>query len=515
MSGIQLPNDWDEPPGSALLEATRNTWTEFADRLERNSRGYLLVDMTASRLDTIQLQCKTANYVADHLGLEPLFLDEPSPEKRRICMAHYPGEFVSVGRSMYSTKTKVSGVVDFVRSYLEIDDVQSFIDLVVRGVPVGGLAYSTSLQNSGDGTFETVDRYLLQRLLSALMLVHHSEQLFAERDIGAVIGRHVFYERNGVVCRVGIREGAPLYNYKRGIGLIRKYDSLTEVKEDFSRPEQPLFECVYEDNCDVAVSAGKRIMTERVGVSPTGSPRENHSPSGESSLLSDLSLSQDDPIVLVFPHIFIENIRFDNDLFQDYLTWFRETIQFAAEMDSTNWLVKPHPDRDQFDQNQSVFEEVEKIAGDDESSVHLIPEETDHADLIPLADAILTLDGTVGIEYSCYGVPTILASESSYSGFGFTYEPESRSEYFRQLSDVGSLQPLSTEQRERALAMAFIQFELLRENAPEYPSDGTDWENALAFVERTELREDPYYRSLGTYLAKDPRHLTPSEDTNC
>ena len=67
-----------------------------------------------------------------------------------------------------------------------------------------------------------------------------------------------------------------------------------------------------------------------------------------------------------------------------------------------------------------------------------------------LADYVLTVNGTVGMEFPCFGVPVILAGTGRYNGFGFTYEPKNRREYFKKLKNLSSLPRLDSKQIELA-----------------------------------------------------------------
>jgi len=64
--------------------------------------------------------------------------------------------------------------------------------------------------------------------------------------------------------------------------------------------------------------------------------------------------------------------------------------------------------------------------------------------------------GTAGMEFSCLGIPCILAGESTYSGFGFTVEPQNAAEYEEQLRHIDELPRLSEKQiRAAKIVMAF------------------------------------------------------------
>jgi hypothetical protein len=48
-------------------------------------------------------------------------------------------------------------------------------------------------------------------------------------------------------------------------------------------------------------------------------------------------------------------------------------------------------------------------------------------------DYVLTVNGTVGMEFPCHGVPAVVAGTGRYNHRGFTIDPESQEEYFRIL----------------------------------------------------------------------------------
>ena len=74
----------------------------------------------------------------------------------------------------------------------------------------------------------------------------------------------------------------------------------------------------------------------------------------------------------------------------------------------------------------------------------------------------ITQNGTSGAEYPCFGIPSILTSESQCSGLGFTIEPRSKEEYFFQLQNIIKLKKLNNQQIESAKIFNFIPVVLTR-----------------------------------------------------
>jgi hypothetical protein len=70
--------------------------------------------------------------------------------------------------------------------------------------------------------------------------------------------------------------------------------------------------------------------------------------------------------------------------------------------------------------------------------------------LFPLVDCVLTVNGTVGMEFPCYGIPALVAGSGRYDGYGFTIEPSTRAAYFEKLRTLSSVQRLAPAVQELA-----------------------------------------------------------------
>jgi hypothetical protein len=132
----------------------------------------------------------------------------------------------------------------------------------------------------------------------------------------------------------------------------------------------------------------------------------------------------------------------------DYYKWLEETLNCCAEAKNTTWIVKPHPSCALYGEEDKVNELVYELAA---SNVFMCPADLNTRSLADCADFILTVHGTAGLEYSCLGIPTILAGQPFYSGFGFTYEPKSKEEYSKCIKDAATFPRLTAQQIAQAL----------------------------------------------------------------
>jgi hypothetical protein len=205
-------------------------------------------------------------------------------------------------------------------------------------------------------------------------------------------------------------------------------------------------------------------------------------------------------------------------LFQDYLTWLRAVLRFAVDHSQVNWVIKPHPHREQYDMKQTVRSEVRNITdGREDHTISIASEETSAETLIIRSDVILTIDGTAGIEYSCYGIPVVLAGKSPYSGFGYTHEPESKAEYFEYLSEIDQIEPLTENQIQRAKVVCYAYFDLVRDSWPSYNNidhELSEGERATKFLEKIKSEEDRLLDDLSLFINEDRRHLYQLPEDN-
>ena len=79
--------------------------------------------------------------------------------------------------------------------------------------------------------------------------------------------------------------------------------------------------------------------------------------------------------------------------------------------------------------------------------------DTSTLSLFEFADYALTVRGTIGLEFPCYGVPTLTAGSGGYSGRGFTVDSSTADEYLARLARIEEIPRLSAEQV--ALAQRF------------------------------------------------------------
>jgi hypothetical protein len=181
-------------------------------------------------------------------------------------------------------------------------------------------------------------------------------------------------------------------------------------------------------------------------------------------LCRKLNLSPDKKTAVVFPHIFWDSTFFwGKDLFDNYYDWFVNVLKVAKDNTKLNWIIKIHPAnvvkarRDNYRGQHRELAAVYETLGELPSHIKVVEPETDinTFSLFSITDYCLTVRGTVGIEASMFGIPTLTAGTGRYDGRGFTYDFEEKKSYLDCLKNLEKLPAINQQQIELARRFAY------------------------------------------------------------
>ncbi len=159
--------------------------------------------------------------------------------------------------------------------------------------------------------------------------------------------------------------------------------------------------------------------------------------------------------VVIMSHVFSDEPHSSAFLlFRDYYTWYEETLKMASKIKNVNWIVKAHPSRRKYGEEEEAYNVFLKY-----KSSHIVwcAEEYSTESLVDVADIILTVQGSAGTEFSCFGKPIVLAGKSFYSGYGFTIDPKTVDEYREVLEGLHQLPPLETDRIHMACKLLYCR----------------------------------------------------------
>ncbi len=185
--------------------------------------------------------------------------------------------------------------------------------------------------------------------------------------------------------------------------------------------------------------------------------------SGALGAAQELGLIPDRPVVLLCTNVVGDSLALDRQVFTHGMSdWLVETVRMLADRRDIQLVVRVHPGEILGAGHPSV-ELIPSALPELPADVTVIPPESrmNTYDLIELAQLGLVYTTTVGLEMATNGVPVIVAGNTHYRGKGFTHDPQTMTDYRRQLDDLlreQPLRPLPNEQVELAWRYAYHFF---------------------------------------------------------
>lgn len=343
--------------------------------------------------------------------------------------------------------------------------------LIYRDVHVGEHALSMTCRMRIEGRLNLEDRETLllfrTQLKAAVQSVVVAEKYLDAYPLEKLLVRDAGYIPSGPIYEVALNRGVDCvvleFGQRKGSWIFKRYTKATRGRHYFSLSPDTWERLKQIPWTGVQDEALEQEFAGRYRPDSTEDTRRLQS--GKQILPPEivqqrLGLDPEKKTAVIFSHVAWDAAFFFGEgLFDDFEDWLFETVKFVSsepECRQMNWIVKEHP--------FNVFKlQREKIKVSSEQRllkplmplpdhVHFMPATTEinTQSLFPLVDCVLTVNGTVGMEFPCFGIPAVVAGTGRYNGYGFTIEPQTRKEYFETLRSLHQIEPLRTEIRELA-----------------------------------------------------------------
>lgn len=353
----------------------------------------------------------------------------------------------------------------------QILSVSTAKSLIFHHVHVGehALSMTCRLRIEGRLNLENPETFVLFRaqLKKAIQSVVAAEKYMDEYPLEKMLVRDAGYIPSGPIFEVALNRGVDCavleFGQRRSTWIFKRYTKETRGMHYFSlSPEtwERVKEFPWTKEQDQALEqefAGR--------YRPDSLDDTRRLQSGKQVLSPDevrrrLGLDPQKKTAVIFSHVAWDAAFFFGDgLFEDFEDWLFQTVKFVSstpECRQMNWIVKEHP----FNVFKLQRENV-KVSSEQRLLKPLMPlpdhvrfmpatTEINTQSLFPLVDCVLTVNGTVGMEFPCFGIPSVVAGTGRYNGYGFTIEPQTRDEYFETLRSLHQIQPLHADVQQLA-----------------------------------------------------------------
>ena len=307
---------------------------------------------------------------------------------------------------------------------------------------------------------------LIQEVAKSLALIDYAFKLLKIHNFKKVL-----------ISEKGYTPYAEFYNVaiELGIDLINIYPSQYADKVLIKRfNKKNIFDHYFTiDNTTwKEIKNKKNIFNKKIGKEIIDSynkklwlkrkrTQENKKIYKKKQLIDKLNLNPKFPNVIIFSHILFDaTFWYGTNIFDDYADWIIKTVKYVNNINNVNWIIKMHPDNfwkiknynlKKFDEHLIIKKNIKKI----NQNIKFIYPDSDicPSSFFKIANAVVTVRGTVGLEYPCFGIPVITAGTGRYNNRGFTIDPKNKLEYFKTLKNIRYLNKIS--KKKTAIAQKF------------------------------------------------------------
>lgn len=333
---------------------------------------------------------------------------------------------------------------------------EALLDFNYKGINVGEYIYDTLIRKPDKGIW-TINRLKvknhIKNIVYDLCLIDVCSKQFKKAKPAYYLTHHIEYDE-GLISEVAAQYGAKIIECALGhpIRVIQDTDgNYSHYWHDNMRDKIKKLCVVDNKSEDETYNLAMEILDKRYKGDydkDTQCAYKDKAVISREEFNKILGLDNNKKNIVIMPHCFSDgNHCSRNLLFRDYYSWLEEVLITAKNITNVNWIMKLHPSRVLYGESDEANKLIEKHNID---NVKIFPEEYSGESLKNVADAIVTVQGTAGIEYSCYGIPCLIAGEAYYKGYGFTIESATKEEYLDKLSRLNKIQKLNSNQIKKA-----------------------------------------------------------------
>ena len=305
--------------------------------------------------------------------------------------------------------------------------------LEVEGIWIGDLLYDSHLMRNVVPTIDFDDPKFAASTLAAVSYYVFWRNYLDRFKVKAAIVSHCVYYENAVIVRLCVARGIPCYQvnatslYYVDKKHIRAYNDYLYLPREFSLLPA-------EEQMTGLALAKERLELRfkgEVGVDMFYSTKSAYAnDSGERVLRPSEKVK-----ILIATHCFFDSPHpYGNNLFTDFYEW----LTFLGELSNRtdyDWYIKTHPDV--LPGNAPVIAELVKKY----PKFTLLPQTVSHLQIIrDGVNVVLTVFGTIAVEYAALGLNVINASKSNpHAAYDFNLHIDDKAEYERILLDLKNL----------------------------------------------------------------------------
>jgi hypothetical protein len=483
------------------------------DKITRNSlnsdkkTNILMIDTVHQRLN-IYTDCIIAEYLQNIFNCNITgILSKNDNQSKNFYKFINTKANIELNESSILEKLKFFFKAFNIIKHYNSNDIKKFIKIEIDEINLGRSVYDHIIRSTGRVNHNELNARFVNFLTDALYFKNKFVSIFKENTYDYLILSEVQFLPSNILIQIALKYDVKvisrIYGPKK-IG-VRVYKNFNERFQSNHKITNKLFLELSKNKIDEYSKLGFKKITD-IFEKKTNNPdfyakhviKSQNNFENKFDLLKHFNWDPKKKICTIFSHNMIDgNFSDELKLFIDVKTWMEITLKIIKEYgEEINWIIRAHPSEKYFPKLKTKTMDIfEEIIGQSDN-IKLCPEDCAPNTVRLLSNIAVTSHGSIGVEYPCFGIPSIICGDSYYKGNGFVNEPETINEYSEILKNlnVHIKKGLTTDQIKLARAFYYIHEYLIQIDCPllDEKFDISDKENFAQFIKDANILRKKY-----------------------
>ncbi len=402
--------------------------------------------------------------------------------------------------------TKIRYLIYSYKYFKNLKNIDDLLNLKIDKIEVGRAIYENYIRNSNTALIRNIDFKILYFLSESCYLINFTQNLIKKNKYEYIIISERQFIPSNIIFQVSLKLGVKVISRiagpkKIGVSICssfkdrnkseirmgnKMFNSLKKNKIKYSR----LGYLIVKNLLDGKVMNFDRNISKNYFLNDKKKRKKT------SDFFEMTGLDKNKKNCFIFSHNLLDGNLFGKTrvIYYDYITWLRDTLNYINGLNSNiNWIIKEHPSDYGFTKMQTnTLNEFNKIIT--AKNIKFFPKNIKNSIIREIADCVVTLGGSVGMEYPCFGIPSINSAGIFYSGYGFTNDFKNKKQYFNYLKNIELVmkKKMSIHQIQKARMHYYLLHEIIKCN-----------HNYLYDYDISrKINDDFFYKKINTILKK-------------
>lgn len=448
---------------------------------KKKSKENLLIASFVHQLGYTYSECLIANHLAEIKNLNIIGLMDEKDEQTKAFF-----ECFNAKKNFFLNKQKILTKIKYIlianKILTKYKNVDEFVKFKPNGIQIGEAVYDHFIRNDNSPTTNHLSYKFLFFLAEALFVNDFSKKFFKKNKINYMVMTERQYIPSIIIFQNALMAKTKVITRVLGpknFG-IAIYKSLNDIHWVHKKLDKKLIQKFFLKNklkyANIGFDRIKNIFNQKIS-NPNPDIKNpikkiKNTKNEINQFYKNLNLDSTKKTCFIFSHNLLDgNLNGKKiHIFKDYLTWLRETLSFVNKLDNNiNWIVKEHPSDYGFLKLKTTAKiEFDRIVGYNNKNIRFFPKNYNPSIIKNIADCVVSLSGSVGTEYTCYGIHSINSCGIFYSENGFTNDYKNKKEYFNFLQNIEQIikKKLTKKQIYKARVHYYLSHILTRYNNP-------------------------------------------------